>query len=171
MSTEAGRSLQPARPVENSGLSRRRFFDRMTDGLCGAALLSLLGGDAVRGRVFAEEFHRSTSTSTDLAARKPHFAPQASSVIHLCMQGGPSQVDLFDPKPALKKYDGQPPPREVTEGALFERDRAGLLMNSPFAFAQHGEAGTWVSELPAAHRKGGRQSGGDPVDVQCASES
>ena len=143
MSIETGMSAQPGIPLDASGLSRRRFFDRMTDGLCGAALLSLLGGEGL----FAEELHHAATVPTDLAVRSPHFAPRARSVIHLCMQGGPSQVDLFDPKPALKKHDGQPPPREVTEGALFERDRAGLLMNSPFAFARHGEAGTWVSEL------------------------
>jgi len=118
-------------------LSRRSFFDRVTDGLLGASLLSLLGRDIVAG----------TPQILDTRARKSHFPARAKSVIQLCMQGGPSQVDLFDPKPALKQFEGQPPPRELTQGAVFENDRTGALMPSPFQFAQHGECGAWVSEL------------------------
>ena len=51
-----------------------------------------------------------------LAARQPHFPPTAKSVIFLFMSGGPSQIDLFDPKPALTKWDGQPPPPVAYQG-------------------------------------------------------
>ena len=143
-------SATPPTPRLAPPLSRRRFFDRMADGLCGAALLSLLGNDREASRLLAAETPHAQSTGTrgfDLTAKPPHFAPRARSVIHLCMQGGPSQVDLFDPKPALEKYDGQSPPRELTTGAVFENDRTGKLMKSPFAFSQHGESGAWVSEV------------------------
>jgi hypothetical protein len=73
----------------------------------------------------------------------PHFRPRAKRVIHLFMNGGPFQADLFDPKPALLKYAGQKP-----EGAnlLTERPTGGLLP-SPFRFRQCGDSGIPVSEL------------------------
>jgi hypothetical protein len=77
-----------------------------------------------------------------LAQKKPHFAPRAKHVIHLFMNGGPSQVDTFDPKPALVKHHGQKPPSEIKT----ER-RTGNLMQSPFAFKKHGKSGLDVSEL------------------------
>ncbi len=73
----------------------------------------------------------------------PHFAPRAKRVIHLFMNGGPFQGDLFDPKPALAKYAGTRP-----DGAdlVTERPTGGLLP-SPFKFHRHGESGLPVSEL------------------------
>lgn len=127
------------KPTNPAMLTRRRFFDRAADGLMGAALASLLGQDLYGKPIPQTEFN--------LKAKPTHFPGQANSVIHLCMQGGPSQVDLFDPKPALKKYHGSAPPRELTENAVFETDRDGALMESPFQFAQHGQCGAWVSEL------------------------
>ena len=134
--------------LQDSNLTRRRLFSRMADGLYGAALLSL-GEQLATPLMGAEAAHGTVArrTSIDLTPKPTHFAPRAQSVIHLCMQGGPSQVDLFDPKPALAEFDGQTPPRELTENAVFENDRTGTLMNSPFEFAQHGESGAWVSEL------------------------
>ncbi|MEO2024260.1 MAG: DUF1501 domain-containing protein [Fuerstiella sp.] len=120
----------------NQHTTRRSFFRNTTDGLFGAALASLLSND-----VYGQ------SLESGLAAPKTHFVPKAKAVIHLCMQGGPSQVDLFDPKPALKKYDGKEPPRELTENAVFETDRRGQLMQSPWKFRQHGSSGAWVSEV------------------------
>lgn len=134
-----------AQPELMSELSRRRFFDRMTDGLYGVALTSLLGQQS---HVFAaEETHHTARLPENLKPRRPHFKPRATSVIHLCMQGGPSQVDLFDPKPALKKYHGQTAPRELTGNAVFETDRTGKLMQSPFEFKRHGKSGAWVSDV------------------------
>jgi hypothetical protein len=75
-----------------------------------------------------------------LAAKAPHFAAKAKRVIFLCMNGGPSHVDLFDYKPELNKHTGQ----EATLG----RDSGGAkLLGSPFNFSRHGEAGLWISEL------------------------
>jgi hypothetical protein len=76
-----------------------------------------------------------------LAPKPAHFPPRARRVIHLFMNGGPSQVDTFDPKPALEKYNGQKPP------AALPTRRTGNLMMSPFKFAKHGQSGLDVSEL------------------------
>ncbi len=77
------------------------------------------------------------------AASEPHFAPRAKRVIHLFMNGGPFQCDLFDPKPALTKYAGQ---RPAAVELRTERKTAGL-MRSPFQFTRCGENGMQVSEL------------------------
>ena len=73
-------------------INRRTFFDRVGDGLYGAALASLLTRD-----LYGVAPHHTTALPTDTRPRRPHFAPRAKSVIQLCMQGGPSQVDLFAP--------------------------------------------------------------------------
>jgi hypothetical protein len=107
----------------------------MSGGLCGAALACLLGED-LRA---AEEPH-------GLAPRPPHFPAKARSVIHLFMNGGPSQMDLFDPKPALDKHHGQAYFDEIAGEVEFIKD-AGAIMRSPFQFARHGRCGAWVSEV------------------------
>jgi len=78
-----------------------------------------------------------------LAPGKTHFAPRAKRVIHIFANGGPSQVDSFDYKPALAKYDGKEMPGE---GLKTER-KTGALMKSPFNFSQHGQCGLWASDL------------------------
>lgn len=126
-----------------AAISRRSFFDHMTDGLYGVALTSLISQQNLMAENQKQNnIHR---IPEDLTPKRPHFAPRAKSVIHLCMQGGPSQVDLFDPKPALKKFHGKTAPRELTGNAVFEKDRTGKLMQSAFKFQQHGRTGAWVS--------------------------
>jgi hypothetical protein len=131
-------------------LTRRSFFDRLGDGVYGAALAYLLG-EGVTGSTAPAAEHDPAAPGPrrlfNLKPKPPHFQPRAKSVIHLCMQGGPSQVDLFDPKPALDKFHGDSPPRELTKGAVFENDRTGTLMRSPFKFARHGQCGAWVSDV------------------------
>ena len=74
------------------------------------------------------------------------MVPRAKAVIQLFMNGGPSQVDLLDPKPALLKYAGQPPSRDLASEIRAVRE-AGGLMPSPFKFDKHGESGIEVSEI------------------------
>ena len=77
------------------------------------------------------------------ATRQPHFAPKAKHVIFLFLNGGMSQVDTFDPKPALVKHDGEPMP-----GPKIRTDRAsGTLMRSPWDFRKHGQSGIEVSDI------------------------
>ncbi len=95
----------------------------------------------------------SISALTDtpsLTPKAPHFTPKAKQVIFLFLNGGPSQVDTFDPKPALAKYHGKEIPGDYPK-AKAER---GTLMQSPFQFARYGQSGLEVSELfakTAAH--------------------
>jgi hypothetical protein len=82
-----------------------------------------------------------------LAPKPPHFAPRAKRVIHLFMNGGPSQVDTFDPKPMLDKYDGKPLPIHLKT----ER-KTGVGFASPWKFQKHGQSGIEVSELYPTRR-------------------
>src|SRR5439155_606217 len=78
-----------------------------------------------------------------LAPKKPHFSARAKHVVHLFMNGGPSQVDTFDPKPLLDKYHGKPLP---TTNLRTER-KTGAAMRSPFQFHRYGHSGIEVSDL------------------------
>ncbi len=78
-----------------------------------------------------------------LAPKSPHFPPRAKRVIQLFMNGGPSHVDTFDPKPSLQKYAGQMLP---TSNLRTER-KTGAAYPSPFQFRKYGESGIEVSEL------------------------
>ncbi len=77
-----------------------------------------------------------------LAPKAPHFAPKVKRVIHLFMNGGPSQVDTFDPKPMLTKYDGKPLPIHLKT----ER-KTGVGFGSPYKFQKYGQSGIEVSEI------------------------
>jgi len=86
----------------------------------------------------------SADTPTNpLAPKNPHFAPKAKHVIFLFLNGGPSQVDTFDPKPLLQKYSGQPMPT----GNLKTERKTGSLLGSPFKFNRYGKSGIEVSEI------------------------
>src|SRR4029079_12468234 len=87
--------------AEASGCTRRSFFESVGNGLYGAALASLLTNDLYAGATASATLHEESTASVplDLRPRRPHFQPRAKSVIHLFMNGGPSQMDLFDPKP------------------------------------------------------------------------
>ena len=108
--------------------SRREFFQTVTGGMMGGALLSLLEGE---GRA---------------APLQPHFQPKAKSVIHLFMNGGPSQMDLFDPKPELDRLHGQSYFDKIA-GEVENPQSAGSMMRCPYKFTQHGQCGMPVSEV------------------------
>ena len=114
--------------------TRRGFFNRLVDGVHGAALASLLQAE------------RAGAANYDLAPKRPHFEPKAKAVIHLFMNGGPSQVDLFDPKPALEKYAGKPPGRDILSQIEFAGE-IGVMMPSPFKFKRYGQSGMEMTEL------------------------
>ena len=80
----------------------------------------------------------------NLLPKEPHFAPKAKSVIFIYMGGGPSTIDMFDPKPLLSKYNGQNAPFEIKGRALNGSQR---VMASPFEFQHHGRSGRQVSSL------------------------
>jgi hypothetical protein len=125
-------------------LTRRGFFNRMSGGMAGAALTYLLGNDLGGVNLWADD--APGNPPSDLRPRLPQFPAKAKSVIHLFMNGGPSQMDLFDPKPMLDKHHGEAYFDKIAGEVEFIKD-AGALMRSPFRFAQHGQCGAWVSEV------------------------
>jgi hypothetical protein len=85
-----------------------------------------------------------TAAATDpLMPRAPHFTPKAKRIIHIFMNGGPSHVDTFDPKPMLTKYHGKPLPG----GTLPTERQTGAALGSPFKFDKYGQSGIEVSEI------------------------
>src|ERR1041384_5952953 len=123
--------------------NRRSFFSRVADGLQGAALAYLLGRDLFDAN---PALAASMPRAYDLKPKPPHHTPRAKSVIQLFMNGGPSQVDLFDYKPALEKFAGQPPSRDLASIVRAVRETGGL-MPSPYKFTKHGKSGIEVSEI------------------------
>ena len=95
----------------------------------------------------------STVTGNPWSVKQPHFPPRAKHVIFLFLNGGLSQIDSFDYKPLLDKYDGKPLPYDMprTEFAV------GNLMKSPFKFQQYGRNGTSVSETLSPHGRDHRR--------------
>ncbi len=91
----------------DTSITRRGFFDQISTGLRGAALTYLLGHDLLNNSPLMAA-GQSGLPFFDLKPRESHFPPKAKSVIHLFMNGGPSQMDLFDPKPMLDKNHGKP---------------------------------------------------------------
>ena len=108
--------------------TRRQFFGRSATGIGSLALSSMLNGST-----------------------PPSFAPKAKRIIYLFMQGGPSQLDLFDPKPGLAKRHGEDLPDSVRKGqritTMTSAQKSLPVAPSPFKFAQHGRSGAWMSEL------------------------
>ena len=129
-------------------VTRRSFFDQVGTGLLGGALATLLGRDLYGGsELIGAESGGSPQGGKvyDLLPRKHHHQPRATSVIHLFMNGGPSQMDLFDPKPALDKHDGKSHFEKIA-GEVESPHQAGALMRSAFKFARRGQCGMWVSD-------------------------
>jgi hypothetical protein len=109
-------------------LTRREMLQRMATGI---GMVSLAGMMSPRGVLASEP----------VFSQKPHFTPRARRVIFLFMNGGPSHVDTFDPKPALKEYAGKQP-----EGELYRKSKGSGYMPSPLSFAKYGKSGIDVSE-------------------------
>jgi hypothetical protein len=121
-------------------LSRRQMLTQLGTGLGMAGLAG----------VMCDSSSAAPASISPLAARLPHFSPKVKHVIHIYLNGGPSQVDTFDPKPILAKYDGQPLPA----GNLTTERHTGAAMGSPFKFVKRGESGIEISEIfekTAAH--------------------
>lgn len=119
------------------GITRRHFFAECGVGVGKIALASLLCREV-----------SALSIPNPMPPAAPHFTPRAKHVIYLFMSGAPSQLDLFDYKPTLTKFDGKPVPAEVVKDqryAFIQRDAA--LMASRFKFAKHGGSGAEMSEM------------------------
>jgi hypothetical protein len=117
--------------------SRRHFFRNCAGGIGTVALTHLLGVDGL-----------AAEPQGPLAPKAPHFKPRAKNVIFLFMEGAPSQMDLFDPKPELKRWNGKPLPESRTKDLklAFIKPTASVL-GSTFEFQKHGQCGMELSEL------------------------
>ena len=115
--------------------NRRRFLKTVAGGIGSIALADLLHAD-------------SPGPENPLAPKKPHFPAKAKSVIFMFMEGGPSQMDLFDPKPELQKWSGKPLPESMTKDMklAFIKPNAAVLA-SPRTFKPYGESGITYSDF------------------------
>ena len=129
--------------VTNHFAGRRRWLQRSGLGIGSLALTSLLKDQGLLHAVDSDATNFESIAGSSLVARKPHFAPRAKRVIHLFANGGPSQIDTFDPKPMLEKLHGKP----LNEKLGKDKRLGGVAHASPFKFNRHGESGMEISEL------------------------
>lgn len=122
--------------------TRRAFLARSAFGIGSFALAHLLNQDRLLANPAGKP---AENLPLDLKARAPHFAPRAKAMISLFMHGGPSHVDLLDPKPELTANHGKDYSGDVVYS--FVQRASKKLFGSPFKFAKHGQCGTDVSEL------------------------
>ena len=115
--------------------ARRRFLQEAGLGFGSLALASMLQGES----------KADSSIIDPLALKSPHFPSKVKSIIWLFMTGAPSQVDTWDYKPELQKRDGEPLSGADPKTGFFTT--SGKCLKSPFKWEQHGESGSWVSDL------------------------
>lgn len=127
----------PTRSIANCEQTRREFFTSSASGLGAAALAAMFLDDAAA----------MDGKESKLGA--PHFAARAQRCIFILPEGGPSQMDLFDPKPKLRELDGQKPPESLVNEVRFAfiKKESAVLAGSPRVFAKHGECGMELSDL------------------------
>jgi hypothetical protein len=119
--------------------TRRHFFERCGIGVGSIALHQLLAQSS-----------DAAASGNPLAPKAPHFPARAKRVIYLFMAGGPSQLEMFDYKPALTKFNGEPIPKSYIEGkrfAFMDSSHRTNLLGTKRQFDQHGENRMWVSDL------------------------
>ena len=121
------------------GRTRREFLWQVGGGFAGLALIDLLSNDGF----FADKADAQDRTTQTL--QRPHFPARAKHAVFLFMNGGPSQVDTFDYKPALTRFHNTPYRGDTTVGS--NGRPIGHLMQSPFAFRRYGQSGLWISDL------------------------
>ena len=130
--------MTPHDEYENM-VTRRQFFGRMSTGIGAAALGSMLGSPSVDAAV------------ENAVLKELHHNPKVKRVIYLFQSGGPSQLDLFDYKPILKKYHDTELPDSIRKGQRITGMTSGQdrlpIASSMFDFKQHGKSGAWISEL------------------------
>ena len=121
--------------LDLAAMNRRRFFATGASGLGTLALASLLNEEG--------------ALAADVPPQLAHFAPRAKRCVYLFMEGGPSQMDLFDPKPKLNELDGEPMPESILKEIKFAfiQKESARLMGSPRTFRRYGECGMELSDL------------------------
>lgn len=137
------RDIAPTPSVSANTCGRREWLQHVGGGLGWLGATAMLADASGDERPLPTTARAPAQEVRPLSVKETHFPARAKRVIHLFMNGGPFQADLFDPKPALAKYAGQKP-----EGANLVTERpTGGLLPSPFKFRPSGESGVPVSEL------------------------
>ena len=126
--------------IENLFLTRREMLCRCGMGFGAMGLASLMAQAGLTSRAVAGE---AVDAAHPLAPRMPQFPARAKRVIHIFVNGGPSHVDTFDPKPALERYAG----KALPVANLQTERKTGAAFPSPFKFQKHGQSGLEVSEV------------------------
>lgn len=130
-----------AMTLSDHSVSRRQMLARCANGFGAIALTALMSDWAIGGD------SETQSSQSWLTPRMGHHKAAVKSVIFLYMDGGPSQVDTFDPKPRLTQEHGQPIRMKAPPTQFIPHDTVPKVMASPWAFRRHGESGTPVSDL------------------------
>ena len=130
------------RNFRSTGTTRREMLRNTACGFGSVALAGLMADPAYAG--MADDGEGNRNHGSTLASRPTHFPAKVKRVVYLYMDGGPSQIDTWDPKPLLEKEHGQPFKMKV-EPTQF--DNNGATMASPWKFRQYGESGIPVSDL------------------------
>src|SRR4051812_14715618 len=129
-------------PANGAGITRRHWITKVACGMASWALLDLLERDGHAGLLTP-----ASDPANPLAARPPHFAAKAKSIIFLMMAGGPSQMETFDPKPLLNKLAGQKMPESFGKiPAQFTDVTKEPLLGCKLEFKNCGQSGIPVSE-------------------------
>src|SRR5262245_393019 len=129
-------------PLTNWQSSRRHFLSTQAFGLGSLALASLLKQDGLLAEAVRPELEKKTF---DLTPKSPVAEPKAKAMISLFMQGGPSHIDLCDPKPVLNELNGQKFPGDIKYDNTAEA--SSKVLGCPWRFRKHGECGMDFSEL------------------------
>jgi hypothetical protein len=130
--------------------TRRHFFSQCGIGLGSVALADLWSQPAASLASTCQPYSDETQRPDPLAPKAPHLPARAKRVIFLFMAGGPSQLEMFDYKPKLTEYNGQPIPASLIEGkrfAFMNSSHRIELLGGRQTFAQYGQSGAWVSDL------------------------
>jgi hypothetical protein len=132
--------------VGSRELSRREILARAGCGFGSWALLDLIKRDGLAAAIPDDTRNETGALANPLAAKPPHFPPTAKHVIFLFMQGGPSQIDTFDPKPLLLARHGQPLPASVTKGSQLQFTKLNAaVLASPQTFTKCGNSGLEIA--------------------------
>lgn len=134
--------MNPIQPHRGPARSRRDFLCRGGGGFGALAFSYLLGRDGF----FSHAANVAVNPLEPLGAIPPHYLGKAKSVIWVFLEGGPSHLDLFDPKPALKKLAGQPMPESFGRPITAMGTAGNTIMPTQRTFKQHGQSGIWVSD-------------------------
>jgi hypothetical protein len=140
----------PSRFIPNPtpcGRSRREFLWQVGGGFAGLALVDLLSREGFVAKARGGQPRGADAPRSPLAAKPPHFPAKAKHVVFLFMNGAPSHVDTFDPKPELGKHHGQKYTAKDVPVVGSNGRPVGHLMQSPFPFTKHGQSGLEISSL------------------------